>query len=277
MLPHRDSLDRGELISQSPENIVVYLEKRRWTFDLRPVWTDCWVSERPTKSRTIQVFPAPDTLLRGYRRIPDESQPPCDEAMIRQRTGRFNPDINDSLTRARVHMVQCSSCSVSRFADMLDTVEAIEQPYSCRIRFSFDMVFRSPAITIWHLYNAIVSKCCCNSLKNKSDTCSDPGRYISSTATVEDRLLTVKVIDSNVFVASFGLIKQNLNSDRRITATPPWLCALPYDGSLLYKILSLTYKSLQYNKPLSISVSSNKQIVLPTICCCHSPMPFQSL
>ena len=142
MLPHRDSLDRGELISQSPENIVVYLEKRRWTSHFRPVWTDCWVSERPTKSRTIQVFPAPDILLRGYRRIPDESQPPCDEAMIGQRTGRFNPDINDSLTRARVHMVQCFSCSVSRFADMLDTVEAteqIEQPYSCRIRFSPDI------------------------------------------------------------------------------------------------------------------------------------------
>ena len=90
-------------------------------------------------------------------------------------------------------------------------------------------------------------------------------------------------------------IKDTTSQDKQLcylyTKTPKFHHITPYLKSLhwlkitqriQYKILSLTYKSLQYNKPSSISdlLSSHHTTInsfYPLICSCHSPTPFKSL
>ena len=81
-----------------------------------------------------------------------------------------------------------------------------------------------------------------------------------------------------------------LNSAARaVTKTPKFHHITPHLKSLhwlkitqrkQYKILSLTYKSLQYNKPSSISdllTIHATNSFYPLICSCHSPTPSKSL
>ena len=110
-----------------------------------------------------------------------------------------------------------------------------------------------------------------------------------ATSLIHSKLDYCNSLYLNISNQQLNRLQLILNSAARaVTKTPKFHHITPHLKSLhwlkitqriQYKILSLTYKSLQYNKPSSISDLLTIQPTRsnPLICSCHSPTPFKSL
>ena len=110
-----------------------------------------------------------------------------------------------------------------------------------------------------------------------------------ATSLIHSKLDYCNSLYLNISNQQLNRLQLILNSAARaVTKTPKFHHITPHLKSLhwlkitqriQYKILSLTYKSLQYNKPSSISdlLTIQPTRSIPLICSCHSPTPFKSL